>query len=55
MPHTFKISKQAEKKLQIDLMLPSIEQLALCTYEERQLLLKKLTDEIALLNNLKMK
>lgn len=50
MPHTFKIPKQAEKNLQIDLMLPSIAQLAIMTDEERRLLLKKLADKIALLS-----
>lgn len=50
MANTIKLHKDAERRLQIDLMMPSIAELALMKEEERELLLKILAKKIKALN-----
>ncbi len=45
-----KYTKEADRRLQIDLMMPSIAELALLTEKERQLLLERLAEKIATLS-----
>lgn len=51
MANTFILPKKAERNLQLQLMLPSIAQLAIMTDKEREYLVEELLKKIEQLND----